>query len=93
MVRLPRLFSGMSIQGARTPSRDRPPVGRCSGQGFCAPGQWQSGQTSVQSSDYWSATTNANNATNAWAANFNDGNVDNNDKSNTHYVWCVRGGA
>jgi hypothetical protein len=47
----------------------------------------------VQSSDYWSATTNANNATNAWAANFNDGNVDNNDKSNTHYVWCVRGGA
>jgi hypothetical protein len=47
----------------------------------------------VQSSDYWSATTNANNATNVWAANFNDGNVDNNDKSNTHYVWCVRGGA
>ena len=48
----------------------------------------------MQSSDYWSATTNANDATNAWNVNFNDGNVNNNDKSNDdNYAWCVRGGA
>ena len=48
----------------------------------------------VQSSDYWSATTNANNTTNAWNVNFNDGNVDNNAKTNdNNLAWCVRGGA
>lgn len=53
----------------------------------------RSGQMSVQSSNYWSATTNANNTTNAWNVNFNNGNVNNNDKTNNNYVWCVRGGA
>jgi hypothetical protein len=47
----------------------------------------------VQSATYWSATTNASNATNAWDVNFNNGNVDTNDKSNTNLAWCVRGGA
>jgi len=46
----------------------------------------------VQSSNYWSSTTNANNTTNAWNVNLNNGNVNNNDKSNTNYVWPVRGG-
>jgi RNA-directed DNA polymerase len=41
----------------------------------------------VQSSNYWSASTNANNTNNAW-----NGNVNNNNKSNTNYVWPVRGG-
>jgi hypothetical protein len=86
MVRLPRLFSGMSIQGYVPRRGDRPPVGRCAGPGLSAPGQWRSGQTSVQSSDYWSATTNANDATNAWNVNFNDGNVNNDDKSNDNYA-------
>ena len=68
-------------------------MGRSSGSRLLAPREWQSGQTIVQSSDYWSATTDATNSTNAWDVNFNNGNVDNNDKSNTNFVWCVRGGA
>ena len=57
-------------------------------------GNGQSGQTNVQSNNYWSSTTNVNNTSNAWNVNFNNGNVNNNnDKSNNNYVWCVRGGA
>ncbi len=52
----------------------------------------QSGQTIVQSANYWSATTNANNPTNAWNVNFNNGNVNNNKKDNdNNHAWCVRG--
>ncbi len=51
------------------------------------------GQINVQSSNYWSSTTNANNTTNAWNVNFNNGNVNNNNKTNNKHVWCVRGGA
>ena len=47
----------------------------------------------VQSSNYWSATTNATDTSNAWNVNFNNGNVNTNDKTNTNYVWCVRAGA
>ncbi len=48
----------------------------------------------VQSSWYWSSTTNASDATGAWYVNFNSGNVyDVSYKgSNNFYVWCVRGG-
>ena len=46
----------------------------------------------MQSSYYWSATTNANNTHNAWIVNMNNGNVNNNNKSNTSYVWPVRAG-
>lgn len=49
--------------------------------------------SSVQSSVYWSATTNATNASNAWDVNFNNGDVNTNNKTNTNFVWCVRGGA
>ena len=42
---------------------------------------------------YWSATTNANNTDNAWDVNFNNGDVNNDDKTNNNFVWCVRGGA
>ncbi len=44
------------------------------------------------SSNYWSSTTNANNNDNAWRVNFNNGNVNNNNKSNTYYVRAVRSG-
>ncbi len=57
------------------------------------PRESRSGQINVQSSNYWSATTNATNTSNAWDVNFNNGNVDNDDKTNTNFVWCVRGGA
>ena len=44
------------------------------------------------SSNYWSSTTYANNPTNAWNVNFNDGNVNANNKTNNNYVRAVRGG-
>jgi len=46
----------------------------------------------VQSNNYWSATTNANNTDNAWNVNLNNGNVNNDNKTNNNYVWPVRGG-
>ena len=48
--------------------------------------------TNVQSSYYWSATTNASGTSNAWGVNFFEGNGGNGDKSYTFSVWCVRGG-
>jgi hypothetical protein len=50
------------------------------------------GQTIVQSSNYWSATTNADDPTNAWNVNLNNGDVVTDDKANSNFVWCVRGG-
>jgi hypothetical protein len=47
--------------------------------------------SNVQSSYYWSSTTNANNTDNAWNVNMNNGNVNNNNKTNNNYVWPVRG--
>jgi len=48
---------------------------------------------SVQSNNYWSSTTNANNTDNAWIVNMNNGNVNNNNKSNNNnYAWPVRAG-
>ena len=49
-------------------------------------------ERATQSNNYWSATTNANNPTNAWNANFSNGNVNNDNKTNNHYVRAVRGG-
>lgn len=48
--------------------------------------------TNVQSFDYWSSTTNVNDASNAWLVGFNFGFVYYNGKGNDFYVWCVRGG-
>jgi len=45
------------------------------------------------SSNYWSSTSNANNPNNAWNVNFNDGNVNNNNKTNNKRVRAVRGGS
>jgi hypothetical protein len=42
------------------------------------------------SSNYWSATSNANNPNNAWNVNFNNGNVNNNNKNNDNHVRAVR---
>jgi len=46
----------------------------------------------VQSDNYWSSTSYADNTSNAWNLNLNNGNVNNDDKTNTNYVWPVRGG-
>lgn len=48
--------------------------------------------TNVQSSPFWSATTSASVATNAWGVRFGYGDVFNGSKSDTALAWCVRGG-
>ena len=48
--------------------------------------------SNVQSSVYWSATTDALNASFAWFVGLNFGSVFNVDKSDAGFVWCVRGG-
>jgi len=48
--------------------------------------------TNVQSSIYWSATSAANTSAIAWFVSFADGHVANAVKTDTHFVWCVRGG-
>lgn len=46
--------------------------------------------SATQSNNYWSATTYQGNLSNAWNVNFNNGNSNNNDKTNGNYVRCVR---
>jgi hypothetical protein len=46
----------------------------------------------VQSSTYWSATTDASSAAVAWNVNFANGFVFSADNSFSRVVWCVRGG-
>ena len=46
----------------------------------------------VLATPHWSATTNANDATRAWAVGFATGSVFNPVKTATREVWCVRGG-
>ena len=46
----------------------------------------------VTSDNYWSSTTNASDSSNAWNVNFNNGNDNWNDKTNSNYVRCVRSG-
>ncbi|MGH7428322.1 MAG: DUF1566 domain-containing protein [Candidatus Methylomirabilaceae bacterium] len=42
---------------------------------------------------YWSATTDASNASTAWVVSFGNGFVISNDKTiHASHVWCVRGG-
>jgi len=48
--------------------------------------------SNVQSSDYWSATTNASNPTAAWFLDFSDGTGGLALKTSATFVWCVRGG-
>ena len=51
-----------------------------------------SGWANVQSNNYWSSTSNANNPNNAWIVNMWNGNMNNNNKTNNNYVWPVRSG-
>jgi hypothetical protein len=46
----------------------------------------------VQSAFYWSATTDAENPSDAWFVSFGDGFVSDAGKPGSHQVWCVRGG-
>ncbi|NJO15337.1 MAG: DUF1566 domain-containing protein [Thioploca sp.] len=46
----------------------------------------------VQLDNYWSATTYASNASNAWVVALSSGSVNSYDRAYTYYVWPVRGG-
>jgi len=52
----------------------------------------KSGQANVQSNNYWSGTEYAPNPSNAWNFNTNNGNQNNNDKTNSFYALAVRPG-
>ena len=45
----------------------------------------------IQSAGYWSATTNAEDASDAWFVYFGRGFVDHDSKTHTGHAWCVRG--
>ncbi|HJS67044.1 MAG TPA: DUF1566 domain-containing protein [Nitrospiraceae bacterium] len=44
----------------------------------------------IQSAGYWSATTNAEDASDAWFVYFGLGFVDHDSKARTGHAWCVR---
>jgi hypothetical protein len=46
----------------------------------------------VQSAGYWSATTSAEDSSDAWFVYFGIGFVDNDSKTFSGHAWCVRGG-
>ncbi len=48
--------------------------------------------SNVQSTFYWSATTNVDFPTEAWVVDVGDGRVRNGNKTDGFVVWCVRGG-
>ena len=83
------------MQAVVSPRGPRWPVALASGMHWQASrgsGRTYASFAGVQSSNYWSSSTNADNSDNAWNVNFNNGNVNNDDKTNDNYVWPVRGG-
>ncbi len=50
------------------------------------------GFNNVPAGSYWSSTTYAGFTAYAWFVNMNDGNVNNDNKTNNNYVWPVRSG-
>jgi hypothetical protein len=57
-----------------------------------ATGPREQAERATAASNYWSSTENAGNSTNAWNVNFDNGNVNNDDKNNPLRVRAVRGG-
>ena len=54
--------------------------------GFFLTDKWK---RKIVANNYWSSSENS--STNAYKLNFNNGHVNNNNKSNSNYVRCVRG--
>ena len=48
--------------------------------------------TNIQADVYWTATTVQRGPAAAWLVSFAGGNVFPDDKADSHYFWCVRGG-
>ena len=92
-VAVRRRPAGMCMQGMVAPLGASVP----GGPGARVARAGRSGRISVsragvQSDNYWSSSTNADNTDNAWNVNLNNGNVNNDNKTNTNRVWPVRGG-
>jgi len=83
---------GVRHKGILPPSRRGQVPGSADGPRMRGSHAGASGEGDV-SSNYWSSSTYANNTTNAWNVNFNDGNVNANNKTNNNYVRAVRGGS
>jgi len=47
--------------------------------------------SNIQSAGYWSATTSAEDASDAWFVYFGRGFIDHDSKTHTGHAWCVRG--
>jgi hypothetical protein len=60
--------------------------------GLCFLETREQAKGATASSNYWSSTTIATNPNNAWNVNFNNGNVNNDNKTNEQHVRAVRGG-
>jgi hypothetical protein len=84
--RLPNRFELESLLHLGVPSPNVPDT--------VGTGQWSEGDpfTNIQSSFYWSSTTNADNMEKARRLRLYDGYLLADDKTNTNYVWAVRGG-
>ena len=85
-------------EGAKRRSPGRGRGTRASSPAAAGPGarvrhRREQAEGATAASNYWSSSTNANNPTNAWNVNFNNGNVNNDDKRNNNFVRAVRGGS
>ncbi len=83
---------GVWHKGILTPLRRSQEPGSADGPRERGSPAGKSGEGDI-SSNYWSSSTYANNPTNAWNVNFNDGNTNANNKTNNNYVRAVRGGS
>ena len=90
MWRLPTKNEWEAMIDNRYGSRQKPGLALSNTAGN---GPWKEGNpfSGVQSNYYWSSTTDANSATNAWNVLLGSGSVYTDDKSVTFYVWPVRG--
>ena len=83
-----RARSGIFIQEGPLPAADFTSVGNALPVSRLNTAEKPAGKVS---SNYWSSSTNVNNTSNAWQVNFNNGSVNNNNKTNNNYIRCVSG--
>ena len=91
-VYLEKAMDGVSFRGVSPCGLRQPVVLTQRFAGVGRSGRINFSFADVQSNYYWSSTTNAANTGNAWNVNLNDGNANNDNKTNTNYVWPVCGG-
>lgn len=88
-----RLPSSLDTRVALLEGRGQAPGSAPDGLACERLGRREQAERATRSTNYWSASTLAPNPTNAWIVNFNNGNVNNNDKTNNNSARLVRGGS